>query len=117
MALAATRFLPSLPLLGKELVEAAARRRTYALRCLLSAVLLLVFGVAYASVGRSDDPLGMLGHGRELCDVLFWTLFAGVALLQPALSATTVTHEKEQGTLVLLLLTPMRPWELVLQKW
>jgi ABC-type transport system involved in multi-copper enzyme maturation permease subunit len=117
MALAATRLFPSLPLLGKELVEAAARRRTYALRCLLSAILLLVFGVAYASVGRYGDAMGMLGHGRELCDALFWTLFGGVALLQPAISATTVTHEKEQGTLVLLLLTPMRPWELVLQKW
>jgi ABC-type transport system involved in multi-copper enzyme maturation permease subunit len=113
----ARRFLPSLPLLGKELVEAAARRRTYALRCVLSALLLLVFAVAYASLGRALDPLGMLGRGRELCDVLFWSLFVAISLLQPSITSTTVTHEKERGTLVLLLLTPLRPWELVLQKW
>ena len=35
----------------------------------------------------------------------------------PALAAGSLTSEKEQGSLTILLLTDLGPWELVLQKW
>jgi ABC-type transport system involved in multi-copper enzyme maturation permease subunit len=109
---------PAWPLLGKELVEASARRRTYVLRAVLALVLLLAFSLEYASVSRwSDSLMGMLGRGRELCDSLVASLFVGTAVVLPAISAGTVTREKEQGSLVLLLLTPLTAWDLVLQKW
>lgn len=114
----ATRWLPSFPLLGKELIEVAARRRTYVIRVAIALLLLLVFAVAFASIASSADPvMGMLGQGEDLFTGLALTMFCAVGILQPALGAASVTHEKEQGSLQLLLLTPMRPWELVLQKW
>ncbi len=112
------RLIPSFPLLGKELLEQAARRRTYAARSLFAILLLLGFWIAYMSASRELDPLvGMIGRGRELFDVLLWSLFTGILVLMPALCSSAITQEKEQGSLVLLMLTPMGPWELVLQKF
>ncbi|RPI84850.1 MAG: hypothetical protein EHM42_07180, partial [Planctomycetaceae bacterium] len=58
-------FRHGLPLLAKELIEQAARRRTYIVR-LLYAVLLQLFGFLLASDmlrGLSNNPWGVLGQG------------------------------------------------------
>jgi ABC-type transport system involved in multi-copper enzyme maturation permease subunit len=112
------RLMPSFPLLAKELAELAARRRTYALRSVYALALGAAFALMYQQHLRwRSDGIGMLGTGGELFDVLFWCQYWAILLLMPALAATAITHEKEQGSLTLLLLTDMGPWELVLQKW
>ena len=115
-----------LPLLAKDLTERAARRRTYVLRA--------VFGLALVgwfwwfmhtyradsdlwTPGRASDGLALMGTGKaifaQLSELLCWALL----WVQPALMASALTHEKERGTLELLLLTPMRPWKLLLEKF
>ncbi len=112
------RYIPSLPLLAKELLEISARKRTYVLRCVFATMLFIGFAVAYVSASsRSSRALDMLGTGAPIFEFLFVALFIGIAFFMPAITAGTITSEKEQGTLVLLMLTPMRPWELVAQKY
>jgi ABC-type transport system involved in multi-copper enzyme maturation permease subunit len=108
----------NLPLLGKELIELSARPRTHVLRSLTALLMLLLFWDIYTTVASEVNAFsGMLGHGRELFERLFWTLASLLLLIAPAASAGLITIEKEQGSLTTLLLTPMRPWELLLQKW
>lgn len=114
-------LLPTFPLLGKELRELAAQRRTYVARVGYALLLVLLFWAAYSRV--SDEVttrgarLGMIGYGGVIFDGLFAGLMWGVMLVMPALGAGAIAREKEQNSLVTLLLTPMRPWELLLQKW
>ncbi len=106
------------PLLAKELQELSARRRTYVLRSVFALILLGCFLIAYSIACRGVDPmLGMLGRGRPLFDLLFWTLSIGILLIMPAITGAVITQEKEQGSLTALLLTPMGPWEILLQKY
>ena len=110
----------SFPLLAKELLEGSARARTYWIRSVYALAMFAAFGVCHlVQLGQrgSSAGLGMLGRGGELFDALIVAQLAGVWLVMPALCAGAFAREKERGTLVLLLLTPMTPWDLVLQKW
>ncbi len=109
----------SFPLLGKELTEQAAQRRTYLVRV---GYALALFGVAclilYEWIGRSrQNPFLLLGHGRDLFETLVFLQFAGIFLFLPAMMAGVITAEKERDTLSLLFLTDMRPGEILLQKY
>jgi ABC-type transport system involved in multi-copper enzyme maturation permease subunit len=113
------RWLLSFPLLTKELTEQSARKRTYVLRFVYATLLLLAFALVYQQTARfmSDQSLGMIGKGGTLFDALFYCQYWAILLLMPALAAGSLTSEKEQGSLTILLLTDLGPWELVLQKW
>ena len=129
------RLMPRLPILARELVEISARRRTYVLRVVLLLLILQVWNAASTQVSISGTlsyayqlsyrgvmpgqiaPLGSIGHGMELImPVLIMVLIAAMCLL-PTLSTLSLTQEREQGTLVLLLLTPLPPGSLLLQKF
>ncbi len=113
----------SMPLLRKELVETAARRRTYILRVTYALVLYVVFGLTIPSHAGFSDMAGselrtsLLGFGRNLFNQLILLQVIGVALFQPALMCGRITQEKERDSLVLLFLTELRPWEIILQKY
>ena len=113
------RWLLSFPLLIKELTEQSARKRTYVLRFVYATFLLLAFALVYQQSARfmSDQSLGMIGKGGDLFEALFYCQYWAILLLMPALAAGSLTSEKEQGSLTILLLTDLGPWELVLQKW
>ena len=113
------RWLLSFPLLTKELTEQSARKRTYVLRFVYATLLLLAFALVYQQTARfmSDQSLGMIGKGGDLFEALFYCQYWAILLLMPALAAGSLTSEKEQGSLTILLLTDLGPWELVLQKW
>ncbi len=113
------RWLLSFPLLTKELAEQAARKRTYVLRFVYATLLLLAFALVYQQSARymTDQQLGMIGHGLGLFNALFYCQYWAILLLMPALAAGSLTSEKEQGSLTILLLTDLGPWELILQKW
>jgi ABC-type transport system involved in cytochrome c biogenesis permease component len=111
--------LPGFPLLVRELLETANRPRTYLLRTLCAFLTLCFFGVVYLLIQTQQNLGGgtLLGLGGMLLTELQVSMYVVVLVLLPIQSAASFTQEKERGTLVLLLLTPMGPWQLVLQKW
>ena len=110
-----------LPLLHKELIELAVHRRLYALRVVWAVVLCIVFILKLSSVEGlgewNQNPLGVLGKGRELLLAVFWAEVIAVLVLMPAFTAGVLTSERERGSLVLLLLTPLGVWRVLLEKW
>jgi ABC-type transport system involved in multi-copper enzyme maturation permease subunit len=115
-----TQWLPhfGLPLLGKELIEQAARKRTYVVRVLYAAMLFFVaFLVFYETLqASSTSPLAVLGRGREMFLWLVGLQFAGVYLFMPAITCGVVTQEKERDSLQLLFLTSLGPWTILFEK-
>jgi ABC-2 family transporter protein len=116
---AALRSLFSFPLLAKELTERAARPRTYWLR--IGAALLLYGGFWFENdhVLKHDamDAGYVLGAGRQMFEATVVFLFICIYAFVPAMLCGVITHEKERDSLVLLLLTRMRSWQIVLQKY
>lgn len=109
------RFV-ELPLLVKELNEQAARKRTYIVRflyalTLFTAACLIFFGGFIA--GNSSD---VFGRGRPMLEQLVTLQFYGIYLFLPAVTCGVLTTEKERNTLGLLLITTLRPWQIVAQK-
>jgi ABC-type transport system involved in multi-copper enzyme maturation permease subunit len=107
-----------LPLLAKELIEQAARKRTYVVRVvyaslLFSAAFLLFYDVLQLG---ATSPLAALGRGRQMFEVLMKLQFAGIYLVMPAVTCGVLTQEKEQNTLPLLLLTKLGPWTILIEK-
>jgi ABC-type transport system involved in multi-copper enzyme maturation permease subunit len=112
-----------LPLLAKDLTERAARPRTYVVRALFGLVLVGWFAWSMRSFVRAEGGgtaqagMAMMGAGRDLFATLTKAICVALLIVQPALMAPAFTHEKERGTLALLLLTPQHPWKLVLEKY
>jgi len=115
-----TRLLPNLglPLLGKELVEQAARKRTYVVRVVYAA---LLFFAAYfffyesLKVGRVS-PLAALGRGQQMFTALVVLQFIGIYLFMPAITCGVLTQEKVRASLQLLFLTRLGPWTILFEK-
>jgi ABC-type transport system involved in multi-copper enzyme maturation permease subunit len=114
---AARRFAADvLPLLGKELIELAAQPRTYLLRALFAAGLFALYAMRFHGALTSTASVSQLGSGRAMLDALVWALFVAIYLLVPAMVAPTVLAEREGGTLEVLLVSRLRPWQLLAQK-
>ncbi|MFH0910529.1 MAG: ABC transporter permease [Planctomycetota bacterium] len=107
-----------MPLLARELVEMAAQRRTYVLRTVYALLLFVAF-LFYLdqTVYAARDPMSVLGRGKELFDFLIAAQAWGIYLFLPAMMSGVIALEKERSTLALLLITDMRPWEILLQKY
>lgn len=109
------------PLLAKELVELAARKRTYAVRVAYAGILFLIFWVVYKEmVWNHYDAravVSILGAGDELFNSMITINFSAIYLMLPAMMAGVITFEKERDSLHLLIVTDLRPWEIILQKY
>ncbi|MAE63096.1 MAG: hypothetical protein CMJ18_02385 [Phycisphaeraceae bacterium] len=108
----------SLPLLTKELTEQAARKRTYVVR-VIYAVLLFAAGAGFLWQlldTTRGNALQVLGRGAELFMAVVGLQFAGIYLFLPALVSGAITGEKERQSLTLLMVTDLRPWEIIIQK-
>jgi len=98
-------------------------RRTYIVRVCYALALFCAFLIAFYFHFESARQRGMgqfimtMGHGNDLITALIWMLFLGLYVFLPVLVAPVIAQEKEQGSLPLLLVTRMRPLELVLQKY
>jgi len=114
------RFLRApMPLLGKELTEQAARRRTYVMRVIYASLLFLVFALLLHDRLRiaGRDPFNMFGSGRQLFEAIVYLQFTGICVFLPAMMSGVITYEKERESLALLLMTDLGPWEILLQKY
>ncbi len=109
----------SLPLLAKDLVETANRRRTYVLRVvyalLLYAAALLIYVESTNALRKTTFEL--LGTGDELLNITIALQCVGICLFMPALSVGAITNEKEKNTLTLLFLTRLGPWTILFEKY
>jgi ABC-type Na+ efflux pump permease subunit len=111
-------FKAPFPLLRKELVEQSARRRTYIIRVLYAMLLGAFFALILCSMTDMWDGnvLRMLGNGDEVFAFLVGLQFVGIYVFLPGMMAGTLAGEKERDSLSLLLVTDLRPWEIVLEK-
>ncbi len=105
------------PLLRKELLELAARRRTYIIRAVYAGILFVIFTIVYAVwLSGHESALDVLGSGGKMFTFVMVTQFVTVFLFLPAAVSGVLTYEKERGSLALLFLTDLSPWEILLQK-
>jgi ABC-type transport system involved in multi-copper enzyme maturation permease subunit len=107
-----------LPLLVKELNEQASRPRTYVIRFLYAATLFVAAcSLFYGNfLTDGEESVGTMGRGRFMFERLVTFQFWSIYLLLPAISCGALTVEKERNTLGLLLITSLRPWQIVVQK-
>lgn len=106
-----------LPLLKRELLELAQRRRTYGLRCLVWLVFGIVFLVAWLNVTRHSAGMQqVLGRGNDISTALFVTLMMTIYALNPAMACSAMTSEKEKQTLGLMILSRLTPGGIVAEK-
>src|SRR6266700_609025 len=115
-----TRRLPhfGLPLLGKELIEQAARKRTYVIRTLYASLLFFACYLMFyetLQVGNVSS-FAVLGRGRQMFDILVGLQFSGIYLFMPAITCSVITQEKERASLQLLFLTRLGPWTILFEK-
>jgi ABC-type transport system involved in multi-copper enzyme maturation permease subunit len=112
------KFRAGLPLLTRELIEQANRPRTYGIRVAYAVILFFIS----ASIGTSffaamdNDPLALLGQGRQMFMFLAVMQFIALYLLVPAMSAGAITSEKEKNTIGLLLISRLGPWTIIFEK-
>jgi ABC-type transport system involved in multi-copper enzyme maturation permease subunit len=106
-----------LPLVTKELNEQAARPRTYVVRFFYAVTLFSIGCAMFYGLDQSASTAeSQLGFGREMFERLVKLELWMIYLVLPSISCSCLTVEKERNTLALLLLTALRPSQIVLQK-
>ena len=108
------------PLITKELIEQAARKRTYIIRTVYAIALFVTFIFIYSDFLQSYGFLignrALLGKGREIFDKLVTIQMALIYILLPATLAGAITEERERDSLQLLMLTRLSAGQIVIQK-
>ncbi len=100
------------PVIERELRVASRQRSTYLNRSSPGLLFMLITGVMlYATTGSPNAP-----QGGPLFNGLAMVLFCLIWLTVPLSTADSLSREKREDTLGLLLLTPLRPVELVISK-
>jgi len=102
--------MPFLPILERELRVEARHASTYWLRVL--GVTALLVAALFFGINNGFSP----NLGGRLFARLNFTLFCSIWILVPLLTADCISRERREGTLGLLFLTPLKPWDIVLAK-
>ena len=100
-----------LPIVGRELRVAARRGATHWARFALTALVSLVMANYFAISGLGNPP----SIGRTAFEWLLGAAFV-LACAGCTLTADTLSAERREGTLGLLFLTDLRPWDVTLGK-
>ena len=110
----------TMPVLFRELAQLASQRSTYVVRGLCVAVFyiigFLVLQEVFRSFHRQHDIRRVLGQGKNVLMGLTHVVQVAIYLMLPAMVVGSITTERENGTLDLMLVTRLSPWEIVLQK-
>jgi ABC-type transport system involved in multi-copper enzyme maturation permease subunit len=101
------------PIIHRDLLEVLRTRRAVAVQLALALLCALLVLVRWPT-GQQADLSG--ARAQEVLRVFGYGLLAGVLFLTPAFPATSLVREKIQGTLELLLNSPLRPWSIYLGK-
>jgi ABC-type transport system involved in multi-copper enzyme maturation permease subunit len=116
--------LPKLTVMQRELAQIAARKSTYITRTIfgtLMAGLGLIFIAESVQRFQRAQLYGgnafILGAGEELIYSLTVLTASIIMLVLPSMVIGSVTTEREQGTLDLMRISRLTPWEIVLQKF
>ncbi|HVV72278.1 MAG TPA: hypothetical protein VHI52_12385, partial [Verrucomicrobiae bacterium] len=117
------RTMSIVPVIGRELRAQARQPLTYLLRLAGGASIGIAFGLAFWTLSHFfRDPSGLQGlstvqnFGVALFGKLNLTIFWAVWLFTPLAVADAISRERREGTLPLLRLTELRPWEIVFGK-
>ena len=120
------RLIPELPLLRRELIELANRKRTYVIRVVGAIAILLCVLVYYGKAiaeRQSTGGFGLfsgitryLGVVGDIFSDVTPILFYAIQLLMPALCCACITGEKEANTIGTLFLTRLTPSTIILEK-
>lgn len=101
------------PIIQRELVGLLRTKKALALQVGLVAVLSALVVFRWPSAGMVD----LTGEQAQQVFRLFaYGLMVALILLAPVFPATSVVRERQQGTLALLLNSPMSPWSILLGK-
>jgi len=113
------------PVIGRELRSQSRQPLTFLLRLAGAASIALAFWLAFSSL---HPPLRISNYpapsqqqdfqnfGVALFGKMNLTIFLAIWLLTPLAAADSISRERRKGTLPLLQLTRLRPWEIVLGK-
>ena len=108
------------PIFTNELRITSRRRRTYALRVIYLAILLLILLMIWSEGQHRRDYGGAVYRAQEqarLGQYFFgaFSLFSVVAmgLISPLLTCTAINSERLRKTLPVLLMTPINRWQIV----
>src|SRR6516162_1149626 len=101
------------PIIRRELLEVLRTRKAIMLQVGLALACGLLVLMRWPTTGTAD-----LSGARALqvLRIFGYGLLAGALLLVPAYPATALVREKVQGTLALLLNSPLRPWSIYVGK-
>lgn len=102
-------MLNLLPLLRKELVVIARRRRTFFMRAgTLALLTLLMIPLLVQLVIQSGRGYSVKGVAEVLFQIFVWTQFGLLVMGAPAFSAGAISYERRLGTIDLLKLAAIR---------
>lgn len=110
------RFRFEFPLLKRQALQLAQRRRLWLVRALLL-VTQLIFVVPLYAAAISSDVFSALGSGGNLTAVLLTCNLVLIYLLQPLSACAAISSERERQTLPLLLISRISPARLVWEKF
>ncbi|MCC6579924.1 MAG: ABC transporter permease [Phycisphaeraceae bacterium] len=102
------------PIIQRELVGMLRTRRAMAAQVLLVAILGMLVVLRWPTEARSDYS----GHqAQQVLQLFGYGMLVGLILLAPVFPASSIVREKQQGTLALLLNSPMHPWSIYIGKF
>lgn len=100
-------------ILRRELITLLRTRRAVAVQLGLALACAVVVGLRWPT----ESQVGLTGaEARQVVDVFGYGLLVGIVLLVPAFPAASIVRERVQGTLALLLNTPLNPWSIYFGK-
>jgi ABC-type transport system involved in multi-copper enzyme maturation permease subunit len=98
------------PIIQRELVTLLRTRKAVAVQALLAVALASLVALRWPTDARVDLDGS---QARQVFSVFAYGLMVGLILLAPVFPATTIVKEKRQGTLTLLLNSPMTAAQIV----
>ena len=101
------------PIIKRELVSMLRTDRALALQVILVLVLSALVIACWPAEGRANVSGD---QAQQVLSVFGYGLLVGVLLLSPVFPATSIVRERQQGTLSLLLNSPLSSWSILFGK-
>lgn len=103
------------PILWREVMSATCRRRLLLCQIGYQILLGVIFLVVWPT-GRRVSPMTLQAAGDKFLSLSLWIQCAFLVLGTPAMAAASLSSEKEQKSLQILLLSGLGEWSIVLTK-